>query len=90
MSKFDEFQIAIDQINSTGQEISLMCILESWLSSECNVQLFELPGYQPVCKGIYCSNHGGLLIYVHNDFLWEPLDIRENTKSGINEDYYLC
>ena len=79
MAKCDEFQIAIDQINSTGQEISIICIQESWLSSECNVQLFELPSYQLVSKEKYCSNHGGLLIYVHNDFLWEPLRIRENT-----------
>ena len=84
MAKFDEFQIAIDQINSTGQEISIICIQESWLSSECNVQLFELPSYQLVSKGKYCSNHGGLLIYVHNDFLWEPLDIRENTTGWEN------
>ena len=62
MAKFDEFQIAIDQINSTGQEISIICIQESWLSSECNVQLFELHSYQLVSKGKYCSNHGGLLI----------------------------
>ena len=84
MAKFDEFQIAIDQINSTGQEISIICIQESWLSSECNVQLFELHSYQLVSKGKYCSNHGGLLIYVHNDFLWEPLDIRESTTGWEN------
>ena len=84
MAKFDEFQIAIDQINSTGQEISIICIQESWLSSECNVQLFKLHSYQLVSKGKYCSNHGGLLIYVHNDFLWEPLDIRESTTGWEN------
>ena len=83
MSKFDEFQIAIDQINSK-QEISIICIQESWLSSDCNVQLFKLPSYQLVSKGKYCSNHGGLLIYVHNDFLWEPLKIRENTTGWEN------
>ena len=49
MSKFDEFEIAIDQINSK-QEISITCIQESWLSSECNVQLFELPSYRLVSK----------------------------------------
>ena len=86
MSKFDEFQIAIDQINNK-QEISIICIQESWLSSEYNVQLFELPSYQLVSKRKYCSNHGGLLgllIYVHNDFLWEPLEIGENTTGWEN------
>ena len=48
------------------------------------MQLFELHSYQLVSKGKYCSNHGGLLIYVNNDFLWEPLDIRENTTGWEN------
>ena len=79
MSKFDEFQIAIDEINSK-QEISIISIQESWRSSECNVQMFELPSYQLVSKGKYCSNN----IFVDNDFLWEPLKIGENTTGWEN------
>ena len=70
-AKFDEFQIAINAINKM-QQISVICIQESWLSSECSTKLIELSEYQLISKGKYCSNHGGLLIYVHNDYLWEP------------------
>ena len=40
---------------------------------------FKRKIYQLVSKGKYCSNPGGLLTYVHNDFLWVPLEIKENT-----------
>ena len=73
-AKFEEFQIAINAINKK-QQISVICIQESWLSSECSTKLFE----QLISKGKYCSNHGGLLIYVHNDYLWEPITIKEQT-----------
>ena len=77
-AKFDEFQIAINAINKK-QQINVICIQESWLSSECSTKLFELSEHQLISKGKYCSNHGGLLIYVHNDYLWEPITIKEQT-----------
>ena len=63
-AKFDEFQIAINQINNI-HEVSIICIQESWLSSDSDTSLFDIPNYQLVAKGKYCSNHGGLLIYVY-------------------------
>ena len=59
--------------------VSIVCIQESWLSSECCTKMFELPDYQLISKGKYCSNHGGLLIYVHNDYYCEPITITEDT-----------
>ena len=41
--------------------------------------MFELPDYQLIAKGKYYSNHGGLLLYVHNDYSWEPITIKEDT-----------
>ena len=32
-----------------------------------------------VAKGKYCSNHGGLLTYVHKDFYWENIAINDET-----------
>ena len=55
-----------------------------WLSSECSTKMFELPDYQLISKGKYCSNHGGLLIYVHNDYYCEPLTIKEGTTGWEN------
>ena len=52
-AKFDEFQVAINAINKK-QQISVICIQESWLSSECSTKLFELSEYQLISKGKCC------------------------------------
>ena len=76
-AKFNEFQIAMNEINNKCHD-SIICILqESWLSSECCTKMFELPDFQLISRGKYCSNHGGLLVYVHNDYYSEPLTIKE-------------
>ena len=77
-AKFDEFQIAINEINNK-HEVSIICIQESWLSSDSDTSLFDIPNYQLVAKGKYCSNHGGLLTYVHKDFYWENIAINDET-----------
>ena len=82
-AKFDEFQIAMNEINKK-HHVSIICIQESWLTSECCTTLFELPDYQLIAKGKYCSNHGGLLLYVHNDYSWEPITIKEDTTGWEN------
>ena len=82
-AKFDEFRIAFNEINKK-HHVSIICIQESWLSSECCTKMFELPDYQLISKGKYCSNHGGLLMYVHNDYYWEPITIKEGTTGWEN------
>ena len=77
-AKFDEFQIAINEINNK-HEVSIICIQESWLSSDSDTSLFDIPNYQLVAKGKDCSNHGGLLTYAHKDFYWENIAINDET-----------
>ena len=80
-TKFDDFQIAMNEINKKCH-IGIVCIQESWLSTECCTKMFELPDYQLISKGKYCSNHGWLfiyVIYVHNDYNCEPIKIKEDT-----------
>ena len=69
-AKFKNFQIAIEQLNRNKQ-ISVICIQETWLSSESPTFLFDLPNYQLISRGNYnkySSNHGGLITYILNDF----------------------
>ena len=60
-------------------KISIICIQESWLSSDSDSSLFNIPNYQLVAKGKYCSNHGGLLTDVHKDFYCENITINDVT-----------
>ena len=82
-AKFDDFQIAIEQLNRNNQ-ISVICIQETWLSSESPTSLFDLPNYQLILRSKYCSNHGGLITYMHNDFNWEPVSIKDQTTGWEN------
>ena len=46
--------------------------------------MFELPNYQLIPRGKYCSNHGGLFTYGHADFHWEPMEIKEYSSGWEN------
>ena len=59
-AKFNDFQTATNEINKKC-DVCIECIQESWLSSECCTKMFELPDYQLIPKGKYCSNQEGFL-----------------------------
>ena len=82
-AKFDEFRIAIDQINEK-HPISIICVQESWLHSNSNLDIFELRDYTMISKGKHCSEHGGLMIYVHDDFDYELFSVYENSTGWEN------
>ena len=81
--KFAEFKIALDQLNSK-QPINIICIQETWVDSTTDTCVFKLPNYQLITKGKYCSGHGGLFTYVHNDFQCEIIKLKEITTDWEN------
>ena len=82
-AKFDKFKIAIEQL-SYKHPVHIICVQETWIDSNCNTCMFELPNYQLISRGKYCSNHGGLFTYVHDDFYWEPMEIKEYSSGWEN------
>ena len=72
------FQAAIENLDRNNR-ISMICIQETLFSSESPTSLFALPNYQLISRGKYCSNHGGLITYIHNDFNWEPVSMKDQT-----------
>ena len=63
-AKFCNFQfVVIEKLNKTNA-ISVICLQETWLSSESPTLLYVLPNYQLISRGKYCSHHGGLITYV--------------------------
>ena len=63
IAKFNDFQIAIEPLNRNNQ-ISVICLQETWLSSESPTSLFDLLNYRLISRGKYFSNHGGLITYM--------------------------
>ena len=41
--KFDEFKIAIEQLICYKHPVHIICVQETWIDSNCNTCMFELP-----------------------------------------------
>ena len=68
-SKFNSLYSILADLAEDGLYFSVICLQESWLSVDADVSLFSIPNYQTFHQGrSRCSNHGGLLTYVHTDF----------------------
>ena len=76
-AKFDEVQLFTDRINKPGS-FGILCLQESINE---DFSLFELSGYTLYHQGKQCCKQGGLVVYVHNRYKVEPLNINfQSTK----------
>ena len=68
-AKFDEFESFIDKVNQT-HPISTICLQECWLNNTtaAEMRMFNLKDYKLFYQTKRCCGHGGLIIYVHNQF----------------------
>ena len=64
-AKFDTLILLIESLKQNNLEFSIICLQETWLEEGADLSLFQIPGYDCVAKGKYCSAHGGLITYVH-------------------------
>ena len=53
----------------------MICLQETWTDNNCDISLYQLPNYNLFHQGKQCSDHGGLFIYVHEEFIVEPINI---------------
>ena len=80
IAKFDEVQLFIGRINTSGS-LEILYLQESWTDINEDISLFELPGYTLHHQGKQCCKHGGLFVYVLNRYKVEPLNINfQSTK----------
>ena len=74
-AKFDDLESFIDGVNITNP-ISVICLQECWLKDNNNVSMFNLTDYNLVSQPRSCCGHGGLMVYVHNQFKCTPINSR--------------
>ena len=87
-TKFDEFKIIIDQINK-HHPISVICLQETHLVETDPTSHFEIEDYQLISKSRYCSNAGGLIIYLHKDFSYKHIElcaVQSDTQNSRNSN----
>ena len=53
---------------NTHETISVICIQETWEHNGIDIDSFSLQNYSLVNENRRLSNHGGLIIYVHDNF----------------------
>ena len=72
-AKFDKIKIFLDDINDMNS-LSIICIQETWSQDDIDMTVFNLPNYTMLCANRRISAHGGLIIYVPDDFAFKELN----------------
>ena len=61
----------MNNLSASGQYFGAVCLQETWLTSDADVTLFDIPGYKLIHQGSRCTRHGGLIIYLHEKYCYE-------------------
>ena len=67
-SKFDSLTTFLSHLEANDVNFSAICLQETWLSSEQDVSIFNIPGYQLIHLGKSASTCGGLFIYLRDEY----------------------
>ena len=70
-AKFDNLYPVINNLSSMGLYFGAICLQETWLSSDADVSLLHIPGYKLIHQGSRCTRHGGLVIYLHEQYTYK-------------------
>ena len=86
-TQFHDLESFINRVNLSNP-ISVICLQECWLKDTDNVSMFNLTDYNLVSLPRTCCGHGGLMIYVHNQFQCTTINHKIMKKATDWE--YLC
>ena len=74
-AKFDKLKSLLDELLDENIEFSAICLQETWLEGpNLDTSLFEVNNYIPISLGATCSSHGGLLIYLYQNYQYAIRD----------------
>ena len=79
-AKFEAIKAYIEIYNNGNQRICALCLQETWLSQDSDLSLLQIPGYTLISKGKVSSTHGGVAIYLHDDFTFNHLNLSGNSE----------
>ena len=82
-AKFDYIRLLIDKFANSNCPLQVICLQETWFSSETDLSLYMIPGYHLISTGHYASTHGGLVIYLNKK--WDYTIKATNTLSKLWE-----
>ena len=82
-AKFAKLKTFLAAINEYT-EISIICLQETWGHEDVDMSFYNLPNYSMVHENRRLSAHGGLLIYIRNDFSYTKLNLENRITETSN------
>ena len=70
-AKFDYIKLLIDKFVANNSPLQVLCLQESWFSSDTDLSPYMISGYHLISTGHYASNHGGLVIYLNDSWSYK-------------------
>jgi hypothetical protein len=70
-AKYDQLLILVNHLLQKNIKVGALCLQETWLREESDMSLFHIPNYNYIAQGKYSSEHGGLLVYLHNTLSYQ-------------------
>ena len=92
-AKFDQLSVLLSHFENFFK-ISAICLQETWLSEDSDLSCLSLPNYNFIHKAKRVSEHGGLGIFLHNDYTFKELkstkmsELFEAQFIAVNNDMY--
>ena len=72
-AKHEQLSLYLSSVLDNAFDI--ICLQETWLSETSNKQLLQINGYQMINQNYKISSHGGLTIYVKNNYKYKILNL---------------
>ena len=78
-AKFNAFSAFLSDLQHQNVHFTALCLQETWLKDHDDISLFQIPGYVSVSLQATCSSHGGIIIYLSEDYQFKNLDLYERS-----------
>ena len=85
---YNNLSILIEELKEIKFEFSAICLQETWLEEGADLSQFQIPNYTCIAQGKYCSQHGGLITYINNKYIFYKLTLP--VKSNLWEGLVVC
>ena len=78
-AKFNDLVFLLDQLNDDTRNIAAILNQESWLNDDSDLPQLQIEGYSLITLGSVCSSHGGLAIYLNDNYKYSILPLYNNS-----------
>ena len=86
-AKFDNLFPIINNLSASGLYFGAIGLPETWLSSNDDISMFHIPGYELVHQCFRCTKHGGLIVYINEKYSYKLRNLYD--KSDVWEGLFI-